>query len=189
MKSTAFLVGAVVALVYHGEALAQPANQAETQALIQQASIPDVAPIPPSPLEAPAAAVDDGVPGVESAPTGEGLEGRQRNPFRPFTLDLRPDYAGEPLTPLERYDLPQLRVAAVLVDLQPPRAMLEDNSGMGFIVTPGTPIGRNRGVVTAIEARRIVVEEKLLDYYGVEQTQRVVLEMPSEEEAKRDDQG
>jgi Tfp pilus assembly protein PilP len=67
--------------------------------------------------------------------------------------------------------------------------MLEDNSGMGFIVTPGTPIGRNRGVVTAIEPRRIVVEEKLIDYYGHEQTQRVFLEMPKDEEAQRDDQG
>jgi len=186
MKSTAFLVGVVVVLLHHGEVLAQPANQAETEALVQQASLPDVAAAPPGMAE--------GVPDVGSVPgetvaEAEHLEGRQRNPFRPFTLDLRPDSGGEPLTPLERYDLPQLRVAAVLVDLQPPRAMLEDNSGMGFIVTPGTPIGRNRGVVTAIESRRIVVEEKLLDYYGREQTQRVVLEMPKDEEAQRDDQG
>jgi hypothetical protein len=185
MKSTAFLVGVVVALLHHGEALAQPANLAEAEALVHQASLPEAAAVLPATIE--------GVPPVgdasAEAPDAEGLDGRQRNPFRPFTLDLRPDYTGEPLTPLERYDLPQLRVAAVLVDLQPPRAMLEDNSGMGFIVTPGTPIGRNRGVVTAIESRRIVVEEKLLDYYGREQTQRVVLEMPKEEEAKRDDQG
>jgi Pilus assembly protein, PilP len=182
VKPTAFLVGVVVALLHHGEVLAQPANLADSEALVQQASLPDAALAPPGMIgEAP-------VPG-EQAPDAEGLEGRQRNPFRPFTLDLRPDYTGEPLTPLERYDLPQLRVAAVLVDLQPPRAMLEDNSGMGFIVTPGTPIGRNRGVVTAIESRRIVVEEKLLDYYGREQTQRVVLEMPKDEEAQRDDQG
>lgn len=183
MKSTAFLIGVVVAVVYHGEAFAQPANMAEAQALIQPAAIPDVAPMPLDATEAPPDVA--ALPGAE-APE-DGLDGRQRNPFRPFTLDLRPQYAGEPLTPLERYDLPQLRVAAVLVDLQPPRAMLEDSSGMGFIVTPGTPIGRNRGVVTAIESRRIVVEEKLLDYYGVEQTQRVVLEMPKEEEAQRDD--
>lgn len=186
MKSTAFFVGVVVALLYHGEGLAQPANQAEAQALVQQAALPDTAAAPPG-------MVAD-IPGADSVPAdavaqAEQLEGRQRNPFRPFTLDLRPDNAGEPLTPLERYDLPQLRVAAVLVDLQPPRAMLEDNSGMGFIVTPGTPIGRNRGVVTAIEARRIVVEEKLLDYYGREQTQRVIMEMPKDEEAQRDDQG
>ena len=187
MKPTAFLVGVVVALLHHGEVLAQPANLAEAEALVREASLPDPAAAPPGMI----AGIPAGepVPGEGVVPDVGGLEGRQRNPFRPFTLDLRPDYTGEPLTPLERYDLPQLRVAAVLIDLQPPRAMLEDNSGMGFIVTPGTPIGRNRGVVTAIESRRIVVEEKLLDYYGREQTQRVVLEMPKDEEAKRDDQG
>jgi Tfp pilus assembly protein PilP len=184
VKTTTFLVGVVVVLFHHGEALAQPADLTETQGLVRQASLPDVTSLTPPDLV-------EGLP-VEpggEAPVAPGLEGRQRNPFRPFTLDLRPDYAGEPMTPLERYDLPQLRVAGVLVDLQPPRAMLEDNSGMGFIVIPGTPIGRNRGVVTAIETRRIVVEEKLLDFYGQEQTQRVVLEMPKDEEAQRDDRG
>ena len=53
---------------------------------------------------------------------------------------------------------------------KPPRAMLQDNSGMGYIVTPGTPIGRRRGVVKSIEPRRIVVEEHVIDYYGREQT-------------------
>lgn len=185
MKPTAFFVGVVAAFVCHGEALAQPANLPEAEAVVQQASLPDTAVTPPGTQAVP----DVGSAPGEAAAQAEQLEGRQRNPFRPFTLDLRPDSNGEPLTPLERYDLPQLRVAAVMVDLQPPRAMLEDNSGMGFIVTPGTPIGRNRGVVTAIESRRIVVEEKLLDYYGREQTQRVVLEMPKDEEAQRDDQG
>jgi type IV pilus assembly protein PilP len=111
--------------------------------------------------------------------------GRRRDPFRPFTLDLRPEVPDEPLTPLQRYELPQLRLAAVLLEARPPRAMLEDNSGMGFIVTPGTPIGRNRGVVAAIEPRRVVVEEKVLDFYGNEQVQRVVLEMPQETEPQR----
>jgi hypothetical protein len=178
----------VVVLLYHGEVLAQPANLAEAEASVRQASLPDLAAEAPPSLVEGEVATADSVPG-EKGPDLAGLEGRQRNPFRPFTLDLRPQYSGEPLTPLERYDLPQLRVAAVLVDLQPPRAMLEDNSGMGYIVTPGTPIGRNRGVVTAIESRHIVVEEKLVDYYGREQTQRVVLEMPKDEEAQRDDQG
>jgi type IV pilus assembly protein PilP len=113
-------------------------------------------------------------------------EGKKRDPFRPFTLDLRPDTPDEPLTPLQRYEIPQLRLAGVLLESFPPRAMLEDNSGMGFIVTPGTPIGRNRGVVAAIESRRVVVEEKVLDFYGNEQVQRVVLEMPQENEPQRD---
>jgi type IV pilus assembly protein PilP len=105
-----------------------------------------------------------------------------RDPFRPFTLDLRPStQETQILTPLQRYELPQLRLAGVVLDLKPPRAMLQDNSGMGYIVTPGTPIGRRRGVVKAIEWHRIVVEEHVLDYYGREQIHEVVIEMPRED--------
>jgi hypothetical protein len=74
-----------------------------------------------------------------------------------------------------------LRLAAVVLDLSPPRAMLQDNSGMGYIVTPGTPIGRRRGVVKAIEQRRLIVEERIVDYYGREQTHQVLIEMPKED--------
>jgi type IV pilus assembly protein PilP len=107
---------------------------------------------------------------------------RGRDPFRPFTLDLRPEtHESEIVTPLQRYELPQLRLAGVVLDLATPRAMLQDNSGMGFIVTPGTPIGRRRGVVKSIEPRRVIVEETILDYYGREQVHQVVIEMPKEE--------
>lgn len=110
------------------------------------------------------------------------LPAKGRDPFRPFTLDLRPTtQESQMLTPLQRYELPQLRLAGVVLDLKPPRAMLQDNSGMGFIVTPGTPIGRRRGVVTAIESRRVVVEEHVLDYYGREQVHQVVIEMAKED--------
>jgi hypothetical protein len=109
------------------------------------------------------------------------LAQRGRDPFRPFTLDLRPENTeNEILTPLQRFELPQLRLAGVVLNLRPPRAMLQDNSGMGFIVTPGTPIGRRHGVVKAIEARRVVVEEHVLDYYGREQVHQVVIEMPKD---------
>ena len=107
---------------------------------------------------------------------------RGRDPFRPFTLDLRPEtHESEILTPLQRYELPQLRLAGVVLELSPPRAMLQDNSGMGYIVTPGTPIGRRRGVVKAIESRRVVVEEHVIDYYGREQTHQVVIEMAKDD--------
>lgn len=105
-----------------------------------------------------------------------------RDPFRPFTLDLRPAEPTEPLTPLQTYDLRQLTVAAVMWDFNPPLAMLEDELGMGFIVSPGTLIGRQGGVVTGIQPGRVVVDEKMVDFYGHEQVNRVVLEMPKETE-------
>jgi len=131
------------------------------------------------------------LPGPEDIPSlAPGLQPksarRRRDPFRPFTLDLRPKETTEEfLTPLQRYELQQLQVVGVLLDLEPPRAMVQDNSGMGFIVTPGTLIGRRRGVVTDIQPRQIVVEETYVDFYGREQVKKVVLEMPEEEESSR----
>jgi hypothetical protein len=116
-------------------------------------------------------------------PNSQGDPDDRRDPFRPFTLDLRPDTSEEEiLTPLQRYELAQLRVAGVIMDLDPPRAMLQDSSGMGFIVSPGTRIGRRRGVVKSIEPRRVIVEEKSMDFYGQEQATEVVLEMPEDEQ-------
>jgi Tfp pilus assembly protein PilP len=128
----------------------------------------------PSPRAAEAAPATDGQDGTPAYnPAG------RRDPFRPFTLDIRPE-ARTQLTPLQRYELGQLVVVATVWELSPPRAMVEDSVGMGFIVTVGTPIGRNGGVVTAIEPQRIVVEERVLDFYGKEQVNRVVMETPKE---------
>lgn len=169
----------------------QGANAAQGTGVPQSAAPPPavVASVPP--VGAPvtdSARMTDGVPAADGqppagAPAGSAAEvaRRGRDPFRPFTLDLRPEVnENEILTPLQRYELPQLRLAGVVLDLRPPRAMLQDNSGMGYIVTPGTPIGRRHGVVKAIEPRRIVVEEQVLDYYGREQVHQVLIEMPKE---------
>ena len=103
----------------------------------------------------------------------------RRDPFRPFTLDIRPEVRTQ-WTPLQRYELGQLSVVGTVWELSPPRAMVEDSVGMGYIVTVGTPIGRNGGVVTAIEPQRVVVEERVLDFYGKEQINRIVMETPKE---------
>ncbi|MBX3025752.1 pilus assembly protein PilP [bacterium] len=135
----------------------------------------------------------------EPALAGEGVEGQpapaaalgdgRRDPFRPFTLDLQRSEAPEAeiLSPLQRYEIAQLKLTGLVLDMRPPRAMLQDNSGMGYIVTPGTPIGRRHGVVKSIEPGRLVVEEIVLDYYGRQQPHQVVVEMPRDD--KKDDSG
>ena len=115
----------------------------------------------------------------ETEPDAYSAVGR-RDPFRPFTLDTRPQ-AHVQLTPLQRYQLGQLTVVATMWELAVPRGMVEDSVGMGYIVSVGTPIGPNGGVVTAIEPERIVVEEHALDYYGNEQVNRIVMETPKED--------
>ncbi len=112
----------------------------------------------------------------EYDPTGK------RDPFRPLFLMRRPAaQTVEPLTPLQRYEIGQLRLVGVVYNLAPPRAMVEDSSGLGFIVMPGTPIGPNGGVVTAIRPRQVVVEEWQTDVVGERHRKEHVLELPPED--------
>jgi Tfp pilus assembly protein PilP len=62
-------------------------------------------------------------------------------------------------TPLERLDLDQVRLVALVHDARPPRALLEDAAGIGYIVGVGTPVGRRGGTVVAIEPGRLRIRE------------------------------
>jgi type IV pilus assembly protein PilP len=123
---------------------------------------------------APAAALEE--TGDEYNPVG------RRDPFRPLALLREP--AGvdvELLSPLQRYEVGQLKLVGVIVDVSPPRAMVEDSAGLGFILMPGTPIGPNGGVVTEIKPRQVVVEEWHTDVIGEKHRTELRLELPKDE--------
>ena len=108
----------------------------------------------------------------------------KRDPFRPLFLDTRVAARPkvEPLTPLQRYELGQLRLVGIIHQLEPPRAMVEDSPGLGFILTPGTPVGPNGGVVAEIRPREVVVEEWHTDVIGQEHRTQHVLALSSDDE-------
>ncbi len=109
------------------------------------------------PAKAPEAAVQ-ARPRIESG----------RDPFRPMSLRAKVNTrAKENLSPLERVELSQLKVVGIIWDIQEPRAMVEDKSGLGYVVKVGTPMGSNEGMVKAIHRNQIVVEEYAEDIYGV----------------------
>lgn len=162
-------------------AAAPPAPAAAADRAAAWAAEDAQAGVPPADVEG----ADAATPPTDPAALAAG----RRDPFRPFTLDLqRADVPEEAiLSPLQRYEIAQLKLTGLVLDLRTPRAMLQDSSGMGYIVTPGTPIGRRHGVVKSIEPGRVVVEESVLDYYGRQQLHQVVMEMPRDD--KKDDSG
>ena len=104
-----------------------------------------------------------------------------RDPFKPFKLEnksiARPR---EALSPLERYELGQLKIVGIVWDINEPRAMLEDPAGLGYVVTKGMPIGSNQGVVKAIHREGIVVEEMYNDVLGVRKKREVPMKLATE---------
>ena len=108
----------------------------------------------------------------------------RRDPFRPPKATSA-TASGETRTPLERYELGQLRLVAVIYDTREPRAVVEDDSGLGYIVKKGTRIGPNGGVVDDIERGRVRVREDYVDFYGEHHPTDVTMELKVAERGKR----
>ncbi len=121
--------------------------------------------------------------GSASAPSFVPTPG-PRDPFRPFNLALRPRQVETPRTPLEQYDVGALKLVAVIYDTQNPKAMVEDDTGLGYTIGVGTKIGNQGGVVKTIEAERIVVEEDYVDFYGEKKKSEIVLRLKPEGEKR-----
>ena len=104
-----------------------------------------------------------------------------RDPFRPMTLRTKVTKAPrENLSPLERYELSQLKLVGIVWDIKEPRAMLEDSAGLGYVVKVGTLIGSNDGKVKAIHRNEVVVEEVYSDDYGTRTKRDVPIKLLTE---------
>jgi len=104
------------------------------------------------------------------------------DPFKPFIYESRPTEDSELiLNPLQRYHVSQLKLVGIIWNTKNPTAMMEDASGKGFIVSIGTPIGRNDGVVTDITEEEVIIEEKTVNLLGETKTREVKVVLHQEE--------
>lgn len=83
-----------------------------------------------------------------------------------------------PQTPLEKIELSQLRLKAIILAPSGNRALVEESSGKGYILTKGTYIGRNQGVVTGIMKDKVLVEETVESIQGDMVIQEKELKLP-----------
>ncbi len=72
----------------------------------------------------------------------------------------------EPQSPLEKIDLGQLKLVAIIGAKSGNRALVEESSGKGYIVKEGTYVGLNSGKVVAINLDKVMIEEEYEDAYG-----------------------
>jgi type IV pilus assembly protein PilP len=70
------------------------------------------------------------------------------------------------LTPLEKMELSQIKLVAVILMEKRQLAMVEEASGKGYEVKIGTYMGKNNGQVSKINQSSIVVKEYVKDYKG-----------------------
>ena len=65
------------------------------------------------------------------------------------------------MTPLQKYDLDDLKLVAVVVSDGEPTAMLEDPTGYGYVVRKGSLVGPNEGVVERVIPTGLIIKEKM----------------------------
>jgi hypothetical protein len=117
---------------------------------------------------------------------GEGIENRNfsynpsgfRDPFKPlikkqtvkgFVKEKRN------LGPLEKYELGQFQLMAMLIVSGEPRAMIKSPDGKSYVVKVGDRIGLNDGVIKRIETKVVSVDEQT--FQRVEKSpDRIVIE-------------
>jgi len=90
------------------------------------------------------------------------------DPFKPFIqmAPVREVIRVIPLTPLQKYDISQLKLVAIIAAPEENIALVEDLAGRGYFIKRGTDIGKNEGKVTKILKDRVIIEELYLDTWG-----------------------
>ncbi|MBN8548728.1 MAG: pilus assembly protein PilP [Deltaproteobacteria bacterium] len=111
----------------------------------------------------------------------------KRDPFQPF--DLTPKGGDLEKTPLERYNIGQLKLTAVLEGFDEPKAIIENSVGKGFTVGKGTKIGTNNGEIVEIHKDKILILETEVDFTGQKKTKTIELRLRTKDEDENARQG
>ena len=108
----------------------------------------------------------------------------RRDPFRSFEWEqLKLEALNtEESTALERFDVGQLSLIAVVWDVNSARALVQDPSGMSYIVGMGTRMGKNDGRVIRIDDNLMIVKETYVDYLGEETIKDIEMRIRLSEE-------
>jgi len=102
------------------------------------------------------------------------------DPFKPLISKKKKDTSPDPikeqkkkqltrkryLTQLEKFDISQLKLTAVIMTKKGGKGIVEEASGRGYVVKTGTYIGLNNGKVSDIFLDRIIIKEPEQGFAG-----------------------
>jgi type IV pilus assembly protein PilP len=106
------------------------------------------------------------------------------DPFKPFIqlTPMREASRKVPLTPLQRYEVSQLKLVAIISTPEGNVALVEDSAGKGFFLKKGTLIGKSDGKVTTILKDKVVIEELYQDVVGQTKKNEISINLYQAEE-------
>ena len=72
----------------------------------------------------------------------------------------------QPLTPLEKKDISQFKLVGVILSAKGNKAIVQESTGKGYVISKGTYIGVNDGRVVKILKDRVICEEEVENLFG-----------------------
>jgi len=124
-------------------------------------------------------------PAVASAPEKVGAYEYtgidRRDPFAPL-VSKRDSSRGKGLSPLESYDVSEMKIIAILWEKNKYFAVVSLPDGKSYNVTDGVKVGSHSGVVAKIAKDTVVIRERIRDASGVMSPRDTVLRLRGEEE-------
>jgi type IV pilus assembly protein PilP len=99
------------------------------------------------------------------------------DPFRPFIqMTSSKEYLRKvPRTPLQKYEISQLTLVAIILTPEGNIALVEDSLGKGYFLKKGTEIGKNDGKVKQILKDKVIIEEVYEDIFGQKKMNEISL--------------
>jgi len=86
-----------------------------------------------------------------------------------------------PKTPLQSYELGQLRLIGVIIGKGQPRAMVVAPDGKSYILSKGIKVGKNEGVVKDITSDAVKIEEQYFEFTGEVRKSIQLIQLPKRE--------
>jgi type IV pilus assembly protein PilP len=128
----------------------------------------------PAARKAPAKPADEGKALRAAAAAYRYDSTNKPDPFKPFIFVNK---KADRTSPLQKFDVGQITLKAVVWGVNNAKAMVEDPTGKGYVVQVGTDIGKNNGKVIGIKDRQVLVRETYVDYTGRATTKDVTLKI------------
>ena len=106
----------------------------------------------------------------------------KRDPFRSPFMDMKKEGKKKkhPKTPLERYDMSELKLTGIVWGEMGRRAMILAPDGKGYSIGINSLIGKSGGRVVGIGEDKIVIEEEDRDFFGSEKKREVIIKLREE---------
>lgn len=174
-KSLRVISGLLGALAFMGGCTETPVDPAP-------AVIRPVKQAVPAPAES-SGSVEPPPSDVEVAPAFVYDPSGRRDPFESLVTikkSLGPAL-DVPKTPLQSYELGQLRLIGVIIGKGQPRAMVVAPDGKSYILSKGIKVGKNDGVVKDITSEAVKIEEQYFEFTGEVRKSIQLIQLPKRE--------